>query len=82
MVVEVIFLWRLFRIVYIWLLHLLLFLEIRHDWFHANLLFLRLYGLCLLRHISGTWKCGFPCLIALCSLPVCGHKMRLAVFRL
>ncbi|THF99244.1 hypothetical protein TEA_013124 [Camellia sinensis var. sinensis] len=40
------------RLVYLWLLLVLLPCTVKYVWIAANIIFLRLHGLCLLRHFS------------------------------
>lgn len=63
---QVISLWWINWHIYLYLL-LVLLREIGHVWIHANLVFLRIHGLRMLRFLPHARDYWFPRIIALCS---------------
>ncbi|KAK1419781.1 hypothetical protein QVD17_29112 [Tagetes erecta] len=75
---HVVFLWWVYWIVRVRLFYLLFSISIRNEQFCANNHLPWLHGMPRVWNLSCTWSSGFLCLVAICSLPICFHQMRLA----
>lgn len=80
-VLQVFPLWWINWLVHLWLLPVLLLCTIRHVWFHANFVLLRLHGLHLLWLLSHARCCRFPCLAALCPPHIQVHQVWVVVVK-
>lgn len=73
---QVILLWWLNWLVYLWLLLVLLLSKVGYVWFPPNFILLRLHGLHLLWHFPNAWDNWFPCFLALCSSYIWLYQVR------
>lgn len=63
---QIIPMWWFNWVIYLCLLSVLLLCTLRHVWIHADLIFLRIHGLYMLRFLLNAWNCWIPCCFALC----------------
>ena len=73
---QVLPVWWFHRVIYLWLLLILLLCTLRYVRFHANIIFLRLYGLHLLWVLSHAWNRRFSRCTLLCSPYISINQMR------
>lgn len=78
-ILQIFSLWWFNWLIYLRLLFVLLLRSLRYVWVYANIIFLRLHGLCLLWLLPDAWSYWFSSSFAFCAPHISVYQVRVVL---